>query len=375
MPSKCGRYTELNGLKEISDLQVGMDFRKPEHRREVFLRFYEFHLKYRSHPGAVYFLLPYLKEKMSWTDEQSFWFAFLNGNTQNPITSYLIFKEFPDLPEDFTALEKYFHRDGEAYSLLEFDTDRRHWKKEFVKSAKCYRENLKGKTQVEYFGDLFSTSDEHENFRRGWDECRESFHGFGRLSSFSYLEYLRVLGNPLDCDQLFLDDISGSKSHRNGLCKVLGRDDLDDHDSNPDFPGYSKEIISWLVDEAALLLSEAKVRFKGASFERDVSYFTLESTLCCYKSWHRPNRRYPNIYMDMNFGRIRRAEARWGDKFQIFWDARKDCLPENLRLEDNPFDPGLVPEKQNHYRLTGEVIMMEKDWPCFANSFRGGSIF
>ena len=39
-----GRYCELNNLEEIKDLKVGMDFRKPEYRREVFLRFYEFHL-------------------------------------------------------------------------------------------------------------------------------------------------------------------------------------------------------------------------------------------------------------------------------------------------------------------------------------------
>ena len=81
------------------DLAAGLDFRLPEYRREVFLRFYEFHLKYRSHPGAVYYLMPYLAERGEWTPEQRLWFAFLNGNTQNPVSSYIIFQRFPDFGE------------------------------------------------------------------------------------------------------------------------------------------------------------------------------------------------------------------------------------------------------------------------------------
>ena len=30
-----GRYSELNNIKEVDNLEVGMDFRKPEYRREV----------------------------------------------------------------------------------------------------------------------------------------------------------------------------------------------------------------------------------------------------------------------------------------------------------------------------------------------------
>jgi len=37
-----------------------MDFRDPKYRREVFLKFYEFHLKYNIHPGCVYFAIPWL---------------------------------------------------------------------------------------------------------------------------------------------------------------------------------------------------------------------------------------------------------------------------------------------------------------------------
>ena len=52
------RYCEENNIPEVTDLKAGMDFRKPEYRREVFLRFYEFHLKYRAHAGGVYQFIP-----------------------------------------------------------------------------------------------------------------------------------------------------------------------------------------------------------------------------------------------------------------------------------------------------------------------------
>lgn len=108
---------------------------------------------------------------------------------------------------------------------------------------------------------------------------------------------------------------------------------------------------------------------KGKDYEHDVSYFTLESTLCCYKSWSRPNRRYPNVYNDMMYNRIKKGEHFWERTFDMFWEARKECLPEFLRLEDNKGDYGLKPEKQNHYLNTGEVIMMDLDWPCFQNGY------
>tara|TARA_R100001463_G_C3477172_1_gene216541 strand:+ start:62 stop:724 length:663 start_codon:yes stop_codon:yes gene_type:complete len=212
------------------------------------------------------------------------------------------------------------------------------------------------------FNDLCRTNDPYENYRQVWKFVRECYLSFGRLSAFSYIEYLKIVGLNVDCDQLYLDDIKGSRSHRNGLCKVLGRDDLDwwKEDIN-----YDKEIIEWLTVEGEKLLKQAKEVIK----HEDVNYFTLESTLCNYKSWHRPDRRYPNVYTDMFHDRIKYAEKQWGDNFKIFWDMRKDCLPKELLLEENPNDLGIDPIKQNHYRLTGQPVMMDKMFPCFKNDY------
>jgi hypothetical protein len=361
-----GRWCHLSGQEEVSELEAGLDFRKPEYRRETFLRFYEFHLKYHSHPGCIYYLLPFLSERYGWDAEARLWFAFINGNTQNPVTSLLIFRRFPDVRNlNEPELRNWFDH---SYGRLAFDTDRRYHKKSFPDAVACYRAQLAREPQWSWFRRIL----EQSGFSGLWDIVWGGFYSFGRLSAFSYLEYLRICGLDIVCDTLFLEDLTGSMSHRNGLAKVLGRDDLDWHESNPTrFTGqYTPEVMKWLIAEAATLLSEAQERFSRSNFARDVNYFTLESALCTYKSWHRPNRRYPSVYNDMLHYRIRESEKAWPEEpLDVFWEARRASLPVNLRLEDSPGDPGLCPEKQNWYLKTGEPIMMDQDWPCFENAF------
>lgn len=332
------------------ELQFGMDFRKPEYRREVFLRFYQFHTQFKLHPGLVYLLIPHLSKRLNWTREQVLWFCFLNGNTQHPATSWLIFKRFPDFATlDTSSLIEFFNRE---WKRLEFDTDRRHQKGDFPKAVKRYKA-LCGDNQEEYFAGFISGSDEKQNFRSAWATVRRDFYSFGRLSAFSYLEYLRIARVPLVCDQLFLSDINGSKSQRNGLCKVLGRDDWEWTDENP--MKYTREMIAYLEDEGAKLLADAQGRYP--SF--DTNYFTLESALCAYKNWFRGHR-YPGIYADMFYERVTKAERRWPEEdFGMFWDAYR-TLPAYVQSET-----GVSKEKQTRFRDTGQVIAMGNVWDCF----------
>src|SRR6266516_4122024 len=106
-------------------LVEGSDWRAPQWRRQVFLRFYDFHLRYRAHPGAVYYLLPWLRDRLGWTVEQTLWFAFLNGNTQNPVTSLLLWRAAPSPAHAGRLLD--FWRAN--YPALPFDTDRRYHKR------------------------------------------------------------------------------------------------------------------------------------------------------------------------------------------------------------------------------------------------------
>ena len=369
-----GTWCNLNKVNEVTDLEKGMDFRLPKYRREVFMRFYEFHLQNRSHPGGVYFMFPWLQKKYDLDQEQMLWMTFINGMSQHIVTTWMLFEQFPTFRTNPDLIQKYIR---ENWAQLGWDMDRRYVKNKFGKALECYQKLIGEKTQTEYWNSLCNTSDEKQNFKNCWRTVMDDFHYFGRLSSFSYLEYQRIIGMNIDCDSLFLEDMNGSKSHRNGLAVVLGRDDLDWHDKlNPDFQGYRPDHITWLQSQGKALLMEAQERFKDKQYVKDVSYFTLESTLCCYKSWHRKNRRYPNVYMDMFHDRIKKTESASEGKYDcsLFWNARKESLPEHLLLECVESDPGLCPEKQNHYRDTGQVIMMDKMWSCFENDFNIGGL-
>ena len=288
-----GRWAELNDEPEVAVFDEHSDLRHPRYRREVFLRFYEFHLAYRTHPGCVYLAFPWLQRRFGLDREQMLWMAFINGNTQNIVTTARVFRQFPDLKRlDGMAIKTWFE---EHYRKLAFDTDRRYHKKDFLLSVERYR-RLTGGEQEGYFAQHYSNRGEGEAFQNVWRAVRRDFHTFGRLSAFSYLEYLRIVGLPLVCGTLFLTDMDGSKSHRNGLARVLGRDDIDWHASTGFDGSYSPDHLPWLEREAELLMSEARARCALVPDvdPRDVNYFTLESAFCTFKSWFRPNRRYPN---------------------------------------------------------------------------------
>ncbi len=355
-------YCDLNNVEEVKKLKSNMDFRKPIYRREVFMRFYEFHLKYKSHPGCVYYLFPNLIEKMKLNTEQKFWLAYINGVTQNMCTTYVIFRNFPDYKN--IDLEKLTRWHKNNWRKLDYDTDRRYQKGHLIKMILNYK-NVVGDNQYKYF--------KNKTFEQIWENVYNDFYMFGRLSTFSYLEYLKIIGLDIVPGHLYLNDYTGSMSHRNGLLKVMGRDDLDQHKSNLNWDNkiklHTSEVIEQCKKFGESLLKESKLRFESKKFYEDVNYFTIESTLCTYKSWYRKNRRYPNVYNDMFYNRIKKAEKIWGNKFDIFWDIRKKNLPKQLRLENNINDPGLSKVKQNYFRKTGEVLMMDLEWDCFENNF------
>ena len=361
-----GRYCQLKGIGEETLLEQGMDFRHPRYRREVFLRFLEFQLKYKGHSGAIYYALRGVVEEMKLTREQQYWFAFLNGCSQNVMTAFVIFNNFPDFHNlDLKELEKWYLGN---YSKIGWDTDRRYTKNKLIPCIESYRKNLGTFDQETFFEKfLCKTPDRSLNFQRLWKKVTGDFYTFGRVAGFSYLRLLSVLGLNFEPGSLFMHEVDGSKSHRNGLCKVLGRDDLDWTRQNTNFTGYAKPTLDWLEEEGKVLLLEAKQR----SSHPDLSYLTVESALCSFKGWFRKNRRYPGVYNDILYDRITGAEKTWVGEadFSLFWKVREKVLPEHLRVECNPKDPGYCNKKQNYFRETGKIINMDKDWDCFKNDF------
>lgn len=346
----------------MAEAARGIDWRKPEYRRTAFLRFYEWSVRYRSFPGGVHYVLPYMAEKLELDTEGRFWLAWLNANTQNPVTSLLLLRAAPRLSDADKAVD--FWRAN--YKALDWDTDRRYHKARFADAVHGYAKAV----------DCGCFNPQARYFRReyewgAWWEAALALPTMGRLSTWSYLEYLRILLGPSlvpDADTLMLEDIPGSRSHRNGLALVCGWDEwiVDKQLGQPEVTDkvYTPEVLESLGAEAYRLFYDARVRI-GPEADR----LSLESALCTYKSWHKPNRRYPGVYNDMLYNRLVTAENRWGRRFGLLWDARRQALPARLRLEDRPHDPGLSPVKQNWYRQTGQVLALEPDWPDMPDGF------
>jgi hypothetical protein len=311
--------------------------------------------------------LPYLAHELDWDTEERYWAAWLNANTQNPVTTMLLM-EAGSVPGYHERVARYQERN---WKTLQWDSDRK-WQK----SSEVFGRALRG------YAELMEQAGSQSAYWAGvadWDDAWRRMTALpymGRLSAWSGLEYMRLLGDqPIpDAETLLLGDASGSRSHRNGLALVTGHDDLlQDRQLNPG--GYTTkwepDFLTEMETEGYWLLAQARERNPG---EPDVGYLTLESCLCNWKSWHKRNRRYPNVYADMLHERIRWAEARHGLRFGVLWDARKAALPDYLRLEDTTGDPGLCGVKQNHYNETGEVILLghEPEWKDMWSAFDTG---
>lgn len=324
------------------------DWRLPENKREAFLTFYRFHLIHRSHPGCVYALLPAIAEAFDLDDDQRAWLVWLNGNTQNVVTSLLLLEAAPR-PRDWKKAVDFWN---ENFKKLEWDTDRRHQKSKFGEATEKWWD-----TYGQYAAFDWKWAGTNGGWKHTWQYAFEQPY-MGRLSAWSMIEYARILlGQDIpDADTWLLDDKSGSKSHRNGIAVVAGYDATYWDADVPDFLGIVGELETY-ADSLLLQVDHP-----------DAGRLTMESALCTFKSWHKPNRRYPNVYADMMYNRIKKAEARFGRTLELLWEARRQHLPGYLRLEDNPHDPGLSPIKQNWFLETGEVHYLHHINPSFEPS-------
>jgi len=302
------------------------DYRQPCYRLEYFSALYAMNLEQRVMPGLVYLYLPELASRHNWDAEQRLWFAFLNGMTQNPITSLRLFTALPQVPPAGAPLKTFEAWFNNEWDTLQFDTDRRYQKKDTVEAIKKYA------ALVDQYGSQ-ETMLLGPSYQELWNLVYNNYHGFGRLSSFSYLEYVHIMGFGANCDDLLFGDKSGSKSHRNGMMFLLAHDSyvwdkrLDNgFDGTYDF----KKLTPWLNKEASGFLEDFSLSHPHAP---NTGYFTLESNLCTFKN-HFFGRRYPGVYADMAYERIEWADERGQSAYtQVFKEIRSASLPRWLRSE------------------------------------------
>lgn len=317
-----------------------LDYREPVNRRKYFSALYSLNLEHKVHPGLVYLYIPELRKKFKWSEEETLWFATINGHTQNPITSLRIFNKIPTLPKtdnEWSNFQEWFDSD---WVNLSYDADRRKQKKDTIKGLKSYVQLVDTGTQKNLWV--------NKTYEQCW-ETANSIYSFGRLSTFSYLEYVRIVCNSPDCTTLMFDDFAGSRSHRNGMLFLLGIDNhvFDKRQMNGHNGKYVdfKGMCNMLELEAETFLSEFSERtHKGK--------FTFESCLCQFKNGFF-GRRYPGVYADMGLDRISwYAERGFTELVQPFMEMREEKLPTWLREE---CESVVVPRKDKaaKFKLTG----------------------
>ena len=96
------------------------------------------------------------------TEEERLWILYLNGCTQNIITTFILFKHFPDIRiADPDEMSKFV---GDNWYKLQWDMDRRYTKAKLGDMVKNYKELTQG-NQITYFYKFFN-NDKESNFNR-----------------------------------------------------------------------------------------------------------------------------------------------------------------------------------------------------------------
>lgn len=304
------------------------DYRLTPNRLEYFTALYKMNLEHRVMPGLVYLYMPKLAEHYRWTEEQKLWFATINGFTQNPITSLRIFDQLPECPPAGAALSKFDAWFNANWDTLNFDSDRLKNKRNTVAGIKSYAQLVS-----EHGGFQTLLWSPEQSYQSAWDRA-SSVHSFGRLSTFSYLEYVRIMGWGVPCMDLMFEDFDGSRSHRNGALFLQGGDTLVyDKRSGNEFNGKYENfphLCSWLTVKSNEFLRGFATQHPDTP---DIGYFTLESQYCQFKNGFF-RRRYPGVYADMAWDRIKWYDERNLNEYtEIFKCIREDWLPKWLREE------------------------------------------
>lgn len=296
-----------------------IDYRKKENRGDAFLYWCYWSKTYKDCDPALW-LLNYLFDRFEHNIEQKYWIAWIYGTTYHLPTAWIIWNEFPDYEHvDLGRLQRW---NDQNYSRLRYQTDTKYNKgylpQQFASYRKFIEHNNESRTQREKFKQFIDKS----SFDYMWQSISKNLYKFGRYSTWYYMQTLKdCVGVPIEPITLKLEDYSGSRSHRNGLCFATGNDDWVN-------AKLHKSCIDYLNYEAL----NFKTRLK-AEYNTDMDFYEMETMLCSFKKIFRKRQgRYLGYYLDRQAEEIRKVEKdSWdGIDWTVFWDGREETLEKKL---------------------------------------------
>ena len=323
-----------------------MDYRLNENRREAFIRWYAWSLKYDDCDPAVW-CTNYLHKRYEHNDEERIWFAWLYGNTYQLPTAWVLKNEFPDF--ELATVDRITQWNTANYKRLRYQTDTKWNKGHLPAMFESYQKFIGDRSQREVLESYYGHTEE-DNFDNLWKVIKDSLHKFGRYSTWFYLQHLKHTANiRVTPTSLMLDDYSGSRSHRNGLLLALGKDN--DYDRKLTSAEYAN-----LESQAHEILCETEARFPELA--NQIDYFTMETCLCSFKKIFRVNHgRYLGYYLDRQAEEIIMAQGDgwYGIDWDVLWQAREETI--DLRLDHKH---GIDKEKFTYFYNSGKIENL--DW-------------
>jgi hypothetical protein len=318
-----------------------MDYRLEQNRREAFIRWYAWSLKYDDCDPAVW-ATNYLNKRYEHNDEQKLWLCWLYGNTYYLPTAWILMNEFPDY--ELATVDRMTTWNTANYKRLRYQTDTKWNKGHLPTMFASYQKFIGDKSQREKIELHYGSTDE-ENFNNLWTSAKTSLHKFGRYSTWFYLQHLKhTAGVRINPTSLMLDDYDGSRSHRNGLLFALSQEhDVDRKLSTSEYAN--------LESQARDILHETKARFP--ELESQIDYFTMETCLCSFKKIFREKHgRYLGYYLDRQAEEIQKVEADgwYGIEWEVLWQSREETI--DLRLDHKR---GIDKEKFSYFVRTGKI--------------------
>jgi hypothetical protein len=323
-----------------------MDYRLKENRREAFIRWYAWSLKYDDCDPAVW-ATNYLNKRYEHNDEQRLWLCWLYGNTYHLPTAWVLMNEFPDF--ELATVDRMQQWNTTNYKRLRYQTDTKWNKGHLPTMFASYQKFIGGKSQREvmeaHYGD-----NEEKSFDNLWESAKTQLHKFGRYSTWFYLQHLKHTADVrISPTSLMLDDYDGSRSHRNGLHLALGEDDK--YDQKLDRAAYVS-----LESQAREILEETIRRFP--ELKNQVDFFTMETCLCSFKKIFREKHgRYLGYYLDRQAEEVMQCEKDgwYGIDWDVLWQARNETI--DLRLDHKR---GINKEKYPNFIRSGRIENL--DW-------------
>jgi len=323
-----------------------MDYRLKENRREAFIRWYAWSLKYDDCDPAVW-MTNYVNERYEHNDEQKLWLCWLYGNTYYLPTAWILMNEFPDY--ELATVDRMTQWNSANYQRLRYQTDTKWNKGHLPTMFESYQKFIGDRSQRERIESYYE-GDPKRNFDALWAVLKGNLHKFGRYSTWFYMQHLHHTASvDIVPTSLMLDDYDGSRSHRNGLLLAIGKDD--DYDRKLTGAEYAtlESISNGIIDEMVERFPDLKSQ---------INFFTMETCLCSFKKIFREKHgRYLGYYIDRQSDEIKKVsdDGWYGIDWDVLWQSREETLDIRLATTRNPIDK----EAMKYFINTGRIAKFE----------------